>query len=202
MNVKVSRGFEFASGIHFDNSFIINTYNIVLSMTISTTNTYEQSIALERLKYFIFNCLENCVFVNKDNKSVVENYINAGMRVCTLPDESYDQIIGLTLLSKFNAILEEKVFVDEIKISSMIGNGINFHISMEESSIFSSKKNSWYTEPNISISDYIKKEGKKDKVVQLKKESSKWVDLGLDWKQKEIVMGNEITFVNVDKVPN
>ena len=51
--------------------------------------------------------------INSENTSEIKKYKNAGIRVCVLPDEPFDQIISMALLQKFNAICEGRIKITE-----------------------------------------------------------------------------------------
>lgn len=196
MTARVSRDFAFDAGIHTDNSFIINHYEITLHIDVYSDDVREQNIALERIKYIIEVCLENSVLINESLPNAIAAYQAAGLRVCTLPDEPYDQIVAAVLISKINAVTEEKIAVTEINIVSKICDGVSFFISQEEVATFTQKQGVWWTENSPSICSLIKKE--KTKVVNLRKEGPGWAELGLTWKDQG-VSNNEITFSPVDK---
>lgn len=200
MYARIARDFKFQAGIHFENTFIINSYELSLDMDVTTEDMREQNIALERMKYLLEMCIEDAVFVDVSNKSAIDAYTKAGMKVCNLPDEPFDQVVAAVLLSKFNSITEKKIFVSDIKISSKICDEVSFYISSEEVEDFSSIANVWWTDNSSSISDISKKVNKKEKIVELKKENTDWNSLGLCWKANDPdKKGNEIVFISTEK---
>jgi hypothetical protein len=54
-------------------------------MEVNTESIKEQNIAMERIHYFLCECLGNCIFVQDTEKKVIEKYTNADIKVCTLP---------------------------------------------------------------------------------------------------------------------
>lgn len=199
MSARVTKDFVFQSGLYYEKVFLINTYHIRLYMDVKIEDIAIQNIALDRIKHLFSNQLDNCIFVHETNKTVIENYNKAGLKVCTLPEEPYDQIISLVLLKKINSITDNKLFVNQIKISSMISDDVSFYVSHEDYVEFWDRPIAWWTNPSPCITDWTKKLNKKDKIVELKKDSSDWVDLGLSWKQKDSTTNNEIVFLNLDK---
>lgn len=195
MSAKISRSFILQAAIHYEENFIINNYEMDLYMDVNTENIREQNIAMDRIKYLFDVCLDSCVFVNAKNK-IIDLYDKAGMVVCPLPDEPFDQIIGALLIRKINAITENTLFVTEIKIKSRICDDVVFYVYCDEETEFQNLQGVWWNEnsPNISMS--IKK-SKKEKVVNLKKESIDWNILGLGWKEE--TKKGEIVFIPVEK---
>lgn len=198
MYARIEREFEFQAGIHFENNFIINSYNLQLQMGVMSEDLHEQNIAFERIKYLIEYSLENSVFIDYKEKTAIDAYLKAGIKVCVLPEEPFDQIIAAVLLSKFNTIAENKLFVVEIKILSKISDGVSFYLTQDEAETFAKTEDVWYTENSARIND--KKVNKKEKIVELKKENTDWNSIGLGWKSVDSdKTGNKIVFTNQEK---
>lgn len=197
MTARVSREFSFDSGIHHDGSFMVNRYQLTLHLDIHTDNIRCQNIALERIKYIIEGCLENSVLVNEKCSDAISKFQEAGLKVCSLPDDPYDQVVAAILLRKLNAITEGKVEATEIVILSKICDGVNFFISADESHSFGIGTGKWWSENSPSICSHPKKEH--TKIVEIRKESPTWVELGLTWEDQEVSNDNEIAFSPADK---
>lgn len=200
MSAKVSRDFVFQAAIHFENTFVINVYELRLNMVVNTDDNREQNIALERIKYLLLECFENCVFVNYKEIKAVDAYLKAGIKVCPLPDDPFDQIVATVLMTKFNTVTESKLFVNELEIKSSICDDVKFYISADEELEFFDHQNGWWKDNSASIFDYTKKT-KKEKIVELKKEITDWNLIGLSWKEKKNIGkdNGEIVFIPVDK---
>lgn len=95
------------------------------------------------------------------------------MRVIELPEEPYDQIIGIVLMLKFDAIMEGRVGVDEIIFGSKLTSDIKFHTLFEEAEATYGGRD-WWNNNTCAISN------KKDKVVKLF-DTHDWKDVGLTW---------------------
>lgn len=180
MNARIFKEFSFLSGIHAENKFSINSYEIGLDIDVNTEDIKEQNIAMERIKY-LFSRIEDCVFINEQEKNCIESYNKAGLKVCTLPEDPYDQIVAVVLIRKLNAITEGKLIVEDISIQSLICDDIRFFVGINETTNFSNNK-SWFNENNIAISN-IPKYNKKEKIVSLRKDYLDWNTLGLVWKE-------------------
>lgn len=200
MNARISREFAFQAAIHYDNSFLLNTYLLDVMMDVTTEDIREQNIALERIKYLLEVQFENCVFIDHKETKSLDLYAKAGIKVCLLPEEPYDQVIALILLNKFNAVTESKLFVNEIRIRSKICDDVSFYVSVDDSIEFSEQNNAWWNENSPSICGSVKK-SKKEKIVELKKEPIDWASIGLSWKDptEKLKDKGEIVFIPVDK---
>lgn len=196
MIARISREFAFQAAIHYENSFILNTYIIDLMMDVATEDIREQNVALERIKYLIDVSFENCLFVDQSEVKPIEYYAKAGIRVCPLPEEPYDQVIAAVLLNKFNAVAETKLYVNEIKIRSKISDDVSFYVAEDEQADFCEGTGVWWTDSSPSICDYPKKI-KREKIVELKKEPVDWASIGLLWKapDENLKDKGEIVFI-------
>lgn len=182
LGTRISRDFSFLSAVYFEGQFLLNNYDVTLTLTVETCSIQEQNIAMDRIKYFINNQLENCVFVQDNEQRMIEKYQAAGLKVCTLPEEPYDQIVTIVLLYKLNAICEGKLLVTDIQVTSILSDGVGFLYDIDDLGLDHPYKNGWWTENSASFSN--KTSGKKDKVVKLVKKND-WSSLGLDWKSTE-----------------
>lgn len=196
MSARIFRKFIFQAGLFYENNFIINSYEIDLYMDVMTDDIREQNIAMDRIKYLFEMCLDNSVFVEIKNSKTIELYDKAGLKVCPLPDEPYDQVIAAILICKINTITENKLFVTEVKIQSKICDDVAFYVAHNEEVDFQNLQGTWWNEnsPNISL---IVKKSKKEKVVDLKKEYIDWNILGLNWKEE--TKKGEVVFIPVEK---
>lgn len=199
MTARISKEFSFNAAIHFENMFIINNYEVNLFMDVNTEDMEEQTIALERLKYLFEECFENGLFIHlHQEKQIIENYLKAGLKLITLPDEPYDQVVASVIMKKVDSILEEKMFVEEISILSKICEGVEFHIGSDEDLDLLHTKDAWWFSPLPVVNDLAKKS--KDKVVKLKKDAIDWSTLCLNWSSDTKKNKNQdVVILNLDK---
>lgn len=183
MATRISRTFDFLGAVYFEENFLMNQYTLTLSMDVQTDSILEQNIAMDRMKYFIHEVLDSAAFVQNTETKMIEKYQNAGLKVCTLPEEPYDQIITLLLLYKLNAICEGKLTVTHLELDSLLSDNVGFMYDSDDLEMNHPYKQGWWTDSSISISDKSTSV-KKEKIVKLVKKSD-WSSLGLDWKEKE-----------------
>ena len=197
MTTRVKREFSFVAGIWLEGEYQIGLYSFVVFIEIFTDDPYEQSVALERMKYFTDECLTNCVFVEATEKKVIDTLTSLGMKVCVLPLEPYDQAIAIPLLMKLNAITEGKFHITNMAFKSQISDDVEYLIDIEDEVEAYNTKNSWWNDSGSNISD--KKSNKKDKIVKLHKDNE-WSELDLGWKHSCKPETSEIIFtLDTDK---
>lgn len=178
MNARIEKDFTFLSAVYFEKTHMLNLYQMTLYIDILTEADSEQITALERIYYFIQNYVEGSVFINKEEKKQIALYEKAGISTLTLPTDPYDQIVGLILLRKFNAITEGRFNVSEIKFSSKLSADIRFHNVDEEAEEFD--EDEWYNDPNLNYQSKNSKT-KNKKIVQFN-DIEDWNKTGLVWK--------------------
>lgn len=194
MATKIEREFAFQAAVHFEGNFLMTVYELSLGMEVDTASIKEQNIAMDRIHYFLHECLGNSIFVQDSEKKVIEKYMQADIKVCTLPDEPYDQIVTILLLLKLNAITEGKLHITDISLMSGLSDDVKFVYDVETVANHPFGNKGWWCDSSTSISDIIKST-KKDKIVRLIKQHSDWAAVGLDWEQKEYTT-TEIIFNN------
>lgn len=183
MTIRVERDISFMSGLYFEGQFMINFYDMKVIMNVNTDSTREQNIAIQRIFWFIENYLQDCVFVSAEETEVIQKYEDAGISVCVIPEEPYDQIVGMILLNKLNAIMEGRLHITEIVFGSKLSNMMRF-ITTDEEAIAMFPEAKWYNDPSVDIKDKPKSKMKKDKIVKLF-EPDEWEILELTWKEKK-----------------
>ena len=179
MTTRIEKDWEFNSGLFLSEKLILNSYKITCSMTVETEHIREQNIAMERLNFFIEEIIDSCIFLQKDDK-IIPELKKLGIKICILPEEPYDQIIGMILLLKLNSILENRLIITDLIIQSKIGDEIKFNVIQEIAESFFSGNN-WYNSTEICLMDIQKENDKKTKIVKLF--SDQWAELGLSWKE-------------------
>lgn len=197
MNTRIERDFEFQAAVYFEDRFLMNTYSVSLGMMVSTESIREQNVAMDRMTYFLGECLESCIFVKSSEKKVIEKYVAAGLKVSTLPEEPYDQIVNMLLLIKLNAITEKRLIITDIRLTSKLSDGVSFCYDNED--VYGPfEQMGWWHETGTAISDLHRVQNKKDKIVKLVNNSNEWNECSLMWQEKA-KKSSEIVFMTDEK---
>jgi hypothetical protein len=167
----------FTAGVYYGGGVRMNNYNLRLWLTTNCTDSTSQNVAFERIKYFVFSDLDSTVFINCAETERCDKLVDAGLNITTLPGDPVDQIIGIMLYYKLNAIMEDRMIVTEIEISSDLGEGMVYlHGENENTDLVN--KSDWWHDSDLIHCDYNVIAA--DKVVSLRTDSS-WRDLDLAW---------------------
>lgn len=186
---SIQREFTFHAATHIT-AFQISHFSFNLFMDIDTESFHEQNVAMDRLKFFTYACINDTVFINAKEKKLIEKYTACGLKVCAMPEDPHDQIIAVMLFKKLNAIVEGRLSILEISLTSTNGDGVAFIYEVDEpEGPFETA--GWWSKSDISISE---EKRPKDKVVNLFKRAPSWDEIGLAWKEKELILVPDIPF--------
>jgi hypothetical protein len=189
MNVRLEYTFHFTAGVHWGGKLIMNGYRLGVYMVTNTADSESTTIAFERLKHFINEQIESSVFINSEEQEACRLYTAAGIKITTLPREPVDQIVGVMLFHKLNAIMEGRIAVVETELSSLLGdNMVYLHSENETAEDITIPV--WWNTPDLTHFDLEFKDG--NQVFTLHPGNySAWADLELDWLDREIVAPGE-----------
>ena len=176
MNVRLQYTMNFTAGVHYHEQMIMNNYMLKVFMITNTTVAENTTIAFERLKYFIAE-LDSTVFVNSEEQLACQKYVNAGIKITTLPVDPVDQIIGVMLFHKLNAIMEDRIIVGETELSSVLGDSM-VYIHSENETADNLVIPEWWMTPDLVHCDTELIDN--DKVLAIH-QAGAWRELDLGW---------------------
>lgn len=195
MNVKIEYPAEFLAAVYWEDAVMMNSYAVRCEMMTNTKDNREQNIALERLKYMLFMQMQNSVFVDQREKAAIKRLEAAGLRTVVLPEQPVDQIVGMMLYSKLDAVMEDRITMTQLKLSSELGENITY-FQTDNETIGPFQQKGWWNNVDPVISD--SKSG--GKIVSIKGTTT-WQLLGLDWdnEKEETNKGNTVVAFRKDE---
>ena len=198
MNVRLQYELEFMAGIYYDGALQLNSYSVSLQLLTQNTNALYTNIAMERIKAFVYSELCDTVFVGPADHEKAEMLAVLGMNVTTLPDEPVDQIIGIMLYCKLNAIMEDQMLVTKLDIQSYLGDSVWYQHD-EDDAIGPFKADGWWHRATCQHND-IEPESESEKVVRVA--TTGWTEYRLDWPETQENTGNTVVFANFQRNEN
>ena len=195
MSARIHKSFEFLSALHFNHKYHLNQYILDANFIVETSSIEDQNIAMDRIKFFLHECLQNSIFINQIDTVAMDKYVNAGINICTLPEDPYDQIVGIMLLSKLNSITEGRLTLTDLSIESSMSDGVGCYHSVDES-MGPFYEKGWWNDSSQSINNL---HTRNTKIVKLNNTKNDWADVYLDWEEKSIYKNTEIVFASFDK---
>jgi hypothetical protein len=185
---------SFTAGVYYGEQFRTNNYTLSLWMMTNSHDPQDHEISFERIKHFVYSKMDSTVFINGAEVDQCRRLIDAGLNVTTLPGDPVDQLIGIMLYYKLNAINEERMFVIETELSSQLGSGMVYLHSDNENIDLDYHPEWWTTADLVHCEpDLIEP----DKVVSMHQHVA-WRDLDLNWPEPELTKNNDNTVVFAD----
>jgi len=197
MNVRLRYDLPFTAGIYHNGSFYMNNYNLRVLMATVSEDPDDQATAFERLKYFVYACMESTVFINVDETEQCNRYVQAGLDITTMPGDPVDQLIGIMLYHKLNAVMESRMIVFETELSSSAGEYMTYLHSEEEHTV-GYVQPEWWTSADLTHSEFAPT--KSDNVVAIS-QATAWRELELAWTDDlaDDDTGNVVVFADFKK---
>lgn len=196
MNVRLQYVTAFNAGFWLDQQLIMSTYQIRVKLLTQTLDPVDQNIALERVKHFLLSEIHSTVFVNQAETERVEAFADLGLNVTTLPEDPVDQIVGIMLYHKLNAIMEGRMKVSELVLSSDAGDNVEFyHSQAEQTNLFAGA--GWWNDATTTHDNIEADE--EDDSVEISDADTVWRELELGWNGTEIATDvSQVVFANFD----
>ena len=193
MNVRIKFPINFTAGIFYRDELQMNNYMVTLSMLTNSLDGKINNIALDRIKYFIYTEIESSIFINSADTERCAKFIDAGLKITTIPDTPVDQLIGIMLYHKLSAITEDRLLVEEIEISSSLGEGL-IYVHGEHENVDELAIPDWWKSVDLVHGDPELIDN--DEIVTLAN-LTVWRDLDLAWpdEEKESETGNTVVFI-------
>ena len=117
---------QFFAGVHTPDGVIMNSYHVDMQMMTVSNSSYDQNIALARIKYVIFEEFCNSIFIEETETDAIAAYEAAGFKCVAFPAEPADQIVGLALFFKLNSITEGMMQILDLNLHSDAGGGVTY----------------------------------------------------------------------------
>jgi hypothetical protein len=135
----------FKSILIVDNELFHNTYDVKLSIEPITKDLAEQSSYFERLKYLYTYIFANTVVTYREENLYRILETNTSNRFIELPRPPYDQVMSAVCFKKSNAILDGKIIVKGVELSSYQGDGISYTVEEDSPELELLNVDNWFS---------------------------------------------------------
>jgi hypothetical protein len=198
MNVRLKYDLHFNAGVYYRGNTILNNYSLRLWMITNTELAEDQNTAFERIKYFVYNHVDNTMFIDRGEQEQCAKFLQAGLSITTMPGDPVDQLIGIMLYHKLNAIMEQRMNIVETELSSSQGQAMTYLHSEGENTL-GVEAPAWWLSTDLAHSDFALPES--EKVVSMQTTTA-WRDLDLAWSELPPSMDHGNIVVFADFKPN
>lgn len=192
MNVRLRKNITFTAGLVYQDSFMINEYSCSIELLTVTDNHQEQNIAYDRLKGWIINVLDGAIVVDAVHPNI-SSWQATGARIVAMPEEPVDQVIGIMLYLKLNAMMENRMVVTSVEISSTQGDGMWYRHDAGENIGTHFALDGWWVDARPTWSNAPAKT--QGKIVNLDRQPE-WSDFNLDWARDNEENNDSVVFAN------
>lgn len=199
MNTRLQKSFGFYCGLVYEGNFTVNHYNLQLDLTTVSADHREQNIAYERMKYWIYSVLDDSILIAHDDP-LLSIYQQTGARLIVLPSAPVDQIMGIMLYLKLNAIMENRIVVTDTEIWSTQGDHMSYLHSHGEGLGVELAQPGWWIESGPIWYNPAQADSA-EKVVNLESRPE-WKDHELDWQQDDGEERSSVVFAKFPKNEN
>lgn len=197
MNVRLKKTFSWYSGVVYNGQFLINHYTAQLEMLTATEDPVEQNLAYERMKFWFNEILDGAIFIDEAQGNI-KQWKDTGARIMAFPVEPVDQIVGIMLCSKLNAVMEDRIMITDAEIWSRAGDSMSYLHNWKES-IGPLAQSGWWQDPRPVWS--MTRYNVTDKVVNLGR-LPEWKDHDLDWNDDKSSNTDTVVFGRFDDDAN
>jgi hypothetical protein len=194
MNVRLKHDMHFIAGVYYNGELRMNNYSLRLWMITNTHEASSHNISFDRIKYFIYSEIDSTIFINSTDYEQCQQFVNTGLKITTLPGDPVDQLVGLMLYYKLNAIIENRMTIVETELASTMGENMAY-LHSENEITDEVVGPDWWTTADLVHCDINLIDP--DKVVILH-QSSVWRDLDLAWPNNDSAeeSGNTVVFAD------
>lgn len=193
---RLSYKTDFYAGVFTAGKLKMCCFHLKLWLFTDSVDSDEQNIAFDRIRFFIDNILTNTVFVEDDRVEQCRKLSSANISITSLPSLPVEQVIGLILHTKFNAITEGRMSVVDTEISSSLSERVTY-LHGEEELPGVSELDGWWHRADMSHCDDALLSNANERVVSLKKVRT-WREVGLAWESDDLVFeptSNTVVFL-------
>lgn len=197
MNVRLNYTLSFTAGVYYNNTLHMNNYNLTLWMLTNSADPNDHEVSFDRIQYFVNNILHSTIFINSDNREKCQQFVQAGLDITSMPGDPVDQLVGIMLYQKLNAITEGRLLILETEISSQVGSGM-VYLHGEHENTSGIVPPEWWNTADLSHCDTDLNH--QDKVLTLHQINT-WRELDLGWPDSanDTPNDNTVVFANFKK---
>ena len=171
----------------------MNNYVVRIHLYTNSASPVDQNTAFERLKYFVYYELDSSILLDQAEAEQCAQFGSAGLKITPMPGPPFDQLVGIMLYYKLNAIMEQRLVITDVEISSSMGENL-VYLHDEDEDTTDIVKPGWWTSADLVHCDTDLSQS--DKVVSINRTGS-WHELDLAWPtDTKVESGNIVVFAD------
>lgn len=182
MTARLKKSFGFYTGMAYQGQFLVNHWNVNLDLVTVSDDSSQQNVAYERMKYWVGRVLDDSILIGHADPALAD-FSRINGRLIVLPDEPVDQIVGIMLYLKLNAIMENRMIVAATEIWSTQGDHTSYIHMAGENLGPDLSLDGWWSDPRPIYS--LNRSRSTGNVVSLDR-LAEWKDFGLEWESNDV----------------
>ena len=137
---------KFKSIIIVDGELFSNEYDVKIHLTPHTPNLKEQTECFERLKNLFEQIFANTITTWREEPLYGTLKRRSNNRFIELPRPPYDQSMATVCFCKANSILDSKITIESIELSSWQGDGITYKVDKDSRELILLDRPDWFSD--------------------------------------------------------
>lgn len=197
MNVELEKNFSFPSVLVMaDADPWINHYDVQIRMRVTTAVSSEYDTAYRRMKFWFHDIMHSAVLIHRDDTKL-RSWRDTGMTCLDFPENPMDQVLGLMLMSKLTAIVENRLEILQVGVSSPADDWVTYFCDATDD-LHWFEQPGWWKDPGPMCSTPDNAHRRSGKVISLTR-TQDWKQHDLDWARAEDATGNVAVIENFDR---
>ena len=146
MSSQFSWKTKFKSIIIVDGELFQNEYSVKLHLTPYTADLQEQTKYFDRLKNLFEQIFANTITTWRQEPLYHLLKESSSNRFIELPKPPYDQIMAAVNFCKANTIMDGKILINKLELSSWQGDGITYSVDKDSKELLLLDTANWFSE--------------------------------------------------------
>lgn len=191
MNIELEKIFSFPCVlVGAETGPWINSYEVGIKMRALTDQGRDYNIAYKRMKFWFQDIMHSAVLIH-DADPKLQTWRDTGLACVDFPREPVDQIVGLMLMSKLTAMVEGRLEISRLSISSPADDYVTYFCDHTDD-LHWFEQPGWWRDPGPTHSTNLNRGRKSGKVIAISPMK--------DWKQYDLDWGSDADTVNTATV--
>ena len=137
---------KYKSIIIVDSELFQNEYSVKLHLTPYTADLQEQTKYFDRLKNLFEQIFANTITTWRQEPLYHLLKEASSNRFIELPKPPYDQIMAAVNFCKANTIMDGKILINKLELSSLQGDGITYSVDKDSKELLLLDTANWFSE--------------------------------------------------------
>lgn len=165
----------------------VNAYDVSIHMEVATEHNREYNIAYARMRFWLQDIMNDTVLIEHDDQRL-KHFKNSGFSCVEFPVSPVDQVVCLMLMSKLQCILEGRISITHLSLSSPADEMVAYHCDQTDH-LHWFEEPGWWRDSAPTHAMESKSSRTSSKVISIQRNTT-WKDHDLDWCQDSAVSAN------------